>query len=75
MKNALAVVKNKYTLSMDSEHLMGVVTAHGLEQILADVPAVIGRIDEKPADMLGRTHGQYARDHPKICVNLRCGVE
>ena len=43
---------------IDREHRMGVVTAHGLEQLFADAPAVIGRIHEKTADMLGRSHTQ-----------------
>lgn len=45
---------------MDGEHLAGIVAAHCLEQPPADPPAVIGRIHEKTANMLGRPHAECA---------------
>ena len=41
---------------IDREHLAGIILPHDLEQPSSNAPAVIGRIDEKPSDMLGCSH-------------------
>ena len=65
-KTQVSVDLHRVGRRIDCEHLMSVVTAHGLEQPFADSPALPCRVHKEAADVPGRTHGQYTNQRVPI---------